>query len=312
VKVAIVGAGGVGGFLAARLAAAGRDVHLIARGAHLDAIRTRGLRLRSVDGDLHATVHAVADAAEIGPCDAVMVAVKAFDLDAVVGTHLPPLLHERTAVISLQNGVEGEPRLVEAVGPSRVVGGVAYIFSGIAEPGVIAHTGGPGRLVIGELDGRRSQRVEELRDTCARAGIEVEVSDDIHAALWHKFAFICAQAGTTAAVRLPIGEIRDTRASWRLFSALLEEVYAVAAAEGVAVPDDAVQQRLDVAGTLPERMFSSLHDDLVAGRRMELDALHGTVLRLAAHHGVAVPATTAVHAVLSPWAARNDRGQPRA
>lgn len=305
-RIAVVGAGGVGGYVAARLAAAGVDVHVVARGAHLAAIRERGLRVRSVLGDVESAVHATADAGEIGSSDVVLFTVKAFDTDEAARGHLQPLVGADTAVVSLQNGVDNEDRLAEVVGRTHVLGGLAFIFSGIAEPGVIEHTGGPARLEFGELDGRRSDRVARLREVCADAGIEAEISDDVRAALWHKYAFICAQAGTTAAIRLPLGEVRDTPASWQLFRRLLLEVYAVAAAEGVEVPDDAVEQRLHMAGQLPAGMYSSLHDDLVGGRRMELGALHGTVLRLAERHGLEVPATQAVHAVLAPWAARND------
>jgi 2-dehydropantoate 2-reductase len=304
-KLTVIGAGGVGGYVAARLAAAGADVHVVARGAHLTAIREHGLRVDSVLGDVEARVHATSDAGEIGPSDVVLFTVKAFDTDEAARTHLPPLVGADTAVVSLQNGVDNEARLAEVVGWPHVVGGLAFIFSGITQPGVVTHTGGPARLEFGELDGRRSDRVTRLHEACVAAGIEARVSDDVRAAMWHKYAFICAQAGTTAAVRLPIGEVRDTPASWELFRRLLVEVYAVAAAEGIAVGDGDVDRRLEMAGQLPGGMFSSLHDDLVGGRRMELEALHGTVLRLAGRHGLDVPATSAIHAVLAPWAARN-------
>lgn len=309
-RIAIVGAGGVGGYVAARLAAAGEDVHVVARGAHLEAIRARGLRVDSHLGDVEATVAATDDAAEIGRCDAVLFCVKAFDTDAAV-EHLPHLVDADTTVVSLQNGIDNEERLAAVVGRAQVVGGLTFIFSGISEPGVISHAGGPARLVLGELDGGSSERVERLREACARAGVDAETSDDVRAALWHKYAFICAQAGTTAAVRLPIGDVRDTPASWRLFSRLVEEVYTVARAVGVDVPADAVERRLAFARDLPAGMHSSLHDDLVGGRRMELDALHGTLCRLAREHGVEAPAAAAVHGVLAPWAARNEQAAGR-
>ena len=307
-RVAVVGAGAVGGYFGARLATAGADVHLVARGPHLDAIRSRGLRVHSPLGAVHAAVPATDDAAEIGPCDVVLFCVKAYATDAAAAQHLPHLVGEETAVVSLQNGIDNEHRIAAVAGDASVLGGLALIFAAIAEPGVIAHTGGPARLVLGELDGRVTERVERLQRWCAAAGIDAEISTDIQAALWHKYAFICAQAGTTAPIRLPLGEIRANPASWSLFRRLVEEAYAVARSCGVAIAPGAADERMAFAEQLEPEAFSSLHDDLVAGRPMELDALHGALVRLADEHGVDVPATATVHALLAPWAARNERG----
>jgi 2-dehydropantoate 2-reductase len=304
-RVAVVGPGGVGGYVGARLAAAGADVHLVARGEHLTALQQQGLQVDSVRGDVHVEVPAVADAAAIGPCDVVLFCVKAYDTEAAAARHLPPLCGEDTAVISLQNGVDNEERIAEVVGREHAVGGLAQIFAHVARPGVIAHTGGPASLVVGELDGRSSDRLDRFRSWCTQAGVDVGVTDDIQAALWHKFGFICAQAGTTAVVRLPIGDIRQTPETWALFATVVAEADAVARAAGVAVADDALATRLAFAQDLDAGLYSSLHDDLVAGRRMELEALHGTLIRLAREHDVPAPATTAVHALLAPWARRN-------
>lgn len=307
-RIAVVGAGSVGGYLGARLAAAGAEVRLVARGAHLAAIRAHGLAVRSPLGDVHVDVPATDDAAEIGACDVVLVGVKAYDLEDAAAAHLPHLVGPGSVVVPLQNGVDSAERLAAVVGRDQVIGGLAIIFAGIVEPGVVAHTGGPAKLVFGELDGTLSERVRRLEQWCAAAGIDAEASDDIRLALWHKYAFICAVAGTTAAVRLPLGEIRAAQASWALFRRLLEETYAVAAAaDGVAVPAGAVEERLAFAERLEAESYSSLHDDLVAGRRMELDALHGALVRRAGELGVPVPAAAAVHGVLEPWARRNAR-----
>ncbi|MPZ89618.1 MAG: 2-dehydropantoate 2-reductase [Nitriliruptorales bacterium] len=306
-RIAIVGAGGVGGYFGARLAAAGADVRLVARGAHLAAIRERGLRVHSVRGDVHADVGATEDASRIGASDVVLFCVKSFDTDEAAARHLPHLVGDDTFVVSLQNGIDNEERIAAVVGHSRVVGGLALIFSAISEPGVIAHSGGPARLVFGEFDGVMTERVGRLRAWCTKAAVEAEVSGDIRAALWHKYAFICAQAGTTAAIRLALGEIRDTPESWGLFRRLLEEAYAVARATGVAIPATAVDERLTFAEGLEPGTFSSLHHDLVGGKRMELEALHGTLVRLAHQHGVGAPASETVYALLKPWAVRNER-----
>jgi 2-dehydropantoate 2-reductase len=302
-RIAVYGAGGVGGYFGGRLAQAGADVHFIARGAHLQALREQGLRVRSVTGDFEVRAPATDDPADVGSCDFVLFCVKTFDTDAAAA-RLGPLVGEDTAVVSLQNGVENEETLARAVGNDHVMGGAAFIFAEIAGPGVIRHAGGPASITFGELDGRASERAQRLLSCCEQAGVAAELSADIKTVLWAKFAFICAQAGMTAAVRLPIGEIRTAAASWAAFSRLVAEVCAVAESEGHPVPQAAQERALTLAQALPGS-FSSLHDDLVAGRRMELDALHGFVLRRAARHNLAVPTSEAVYAILQPWAIRN-------
>jgi 2-dehydropantoate 2-reductase len=284
-------------------------VHFIARGAHLKALRDHGLRVRSVKGDFEVQAPATDDPAEVGPCDFVLFCVKSFDTDTAAA-RLGPLIGEGTAVVSLQNGVENEEKLARAVGEGHVMGGAAYIFAEIAEPGVIRHAGGPTSIAFGELDGRPSQRAKRLLARCEEAGFDAELSSSIKTVLWAKFAFICAQAGMTAAVRLPIGEIRRVPGSWSAFSRLVGEVCAVAEADGTPVPQAAQDRALALGRGADPGSFSSLHDDLVAGRPMELEALHGFVVRRAAHHGLAVPATEAVYAILQPWAIRNQPGPP--
>jgi 2-dehydropantoate 2-reductase len=187
------------------------------------------------------------------------------------------------------------------------MGGAAFIFAEIAEPGVIAHTGGPASITFGELDGRSSQRAKHLLACCEQAGFGAELSASIKTVLWAKLAFICAQAGMTAAARLPIGEIRAVPAAWAAFGRLVADVCAVAEADGTPVPQAARERVLALAQAAEPGSFSSLHDDLVAGRRMELEELHGFVVRRAAQHGLAVPTSEAVYAILQPWAIRNQR-----
>jgi 2-dehydropantoate 2-reductase len=303
-RIVVIGAGGVGGYFGARLAAAGHDVAIVARGAHLAAIREHGLRVQSPLGDLTVRVPAGADPAAFGPADVVLFCVKSYDTEAAAAATVP-LLTTDTAVVSLQNGVDNEEKLAAVLGAEHVVGGAAFIFSTITEPGVVVHTGGPARIVFGELGGERSPRLERLREACADAGVSAGVSPEIRAVLWTKFAFICATAGMTAAVRLPLGDIRDSERSWAMFRRLFYEVVAVARALGVRLADDELEQQLGFVATLPATSYSSLHHDLTTGRRMELEALHGTVVRRAARHGVEVPASEAVYAILEPWARRN-------
>jgi 2-dehydropantoate 2-reductase len=302
-KIAVYGAGGVGGYYGGKLAAAGQQVHLIARGAHLAAIRAGGLRVRSVRGDFTVTVPATDDPTEIGPCDAVLFCVKSYDT-AEAARRLGPMLKDGTAVVSLQNGIDNETVIAGVVGWHHVVGGASFIFATIAEPGVIDHTGGPASLSFAEFDGSRSERMLALAAACDEAGIPADVPADIRLVLWAKYAFICAQAGMTATTRLPIGDIRNDVHSWRMFRSLVEEVVAVGRAEGVALPDGLVDAHLRATEALQPDGRSSLYHDLMTGHRMELEALHGTLTRLADQHGVPVPAATSVYAILSPWAAK--------
>jgi len=302
-RFGVVGAGGVGGYFGARLAQGGNDVAVLARGAHLRAIRDHGLTIRSVLGDATVAVTASDDPTYLGPCDVVLLCVKSYDTEAVTAV-LPTLLGEGGAVLSLQNGVDNEEILASALGVGRVIGGAAYIFSSIAEPGVIDHTGGPARLVFGEMDAHRSTRAEGLLQACRGAGIDAAIADDIRVDLWTKFAFICATAGMTAATRLPLGDIRSCPDSWDMFGHVIDEVVELARLEGVPLADDASAQLVGLAAGLEPHSFSSLYNDLVAGHRMELGALHGTVVARAKRRGHQVPSCEAINAILQPWAQR--------
>jgi 2-dehydropantoate 2-reductase len=305
VKLAVYGTGGVGAYFGGRLAVAGADVHLIARGAHLEALRIRGLKVTSTKGDFEIDLPATDDPSEIGTCDYVLFTVKSFDTDsAAAGLH--PLVGDETAIISFQNGVDNEEKIARAVGDEHVMGGAAYIFSRIVEPGVVAHTGGPARIVFGEMDGSRSGRAERLLDVCRKADIDAELSEAIGQVLWDKFAFICAQAGMTAAVRLPIGEVRTVEESWSAFRRVVEEVCAVAAAEGIDLPADTADRHASFAEGLEPGGYSSLYDDLMNGRRMELETLHGTIVSRAQRHNIPVPVSETIFAILRPWAVRNE------
>lgn len=305
-RIAVVGAGGVGGYFGGRLALAGEQVYLLARGAHLAAIRERGLRVRSVAGDFEVAVPATDDPAEVGQCDHVLFCVKSYDTEEAAAS-LPTLIADGTAVTSLQNGVDNEQKLVRVIGPGHVLGGVAFIYSTIAEPGVILQSGGPRQIVIGEMDGSKSERAEGLAAACRAAGIDATATDEIRRLLWDKLALICAHAGTTAGVRLSIGEIREVPETMDVFRRIVEEVRAVAAAEGVDLGGDVLDRHEAFSRSLEPDSFSSLHYDLTRGRRMELEALHGEVVRRARSHGMPVPVCETVYALLRPWAVRNER-----
>jgi 2-dehydropantoate 2-reductase len=269
-RIAVYGAGGVGGYFGARLAQAGAEVHFLARGAHLQALREHGLRVRSVKGDFQVQVQATDDPADIGPCDFVLFCVKTFDTDAAAA-RLGPLLGDGTAVVSLQNGVENEEKLARAIGEDHVMGGAAFIFAGIAEPGVIVHSGGPASITFGGA-GRPRQPAARRLACWQQASVAAELSASIKTVLWGKLAFICAQADMTAAVRLPIGTSAPS---------MLPGLPSTACSPKPArwprpMATRCHQQRaLALAQIIEPGSFSSLHDDLVAGRRMEPEALHG-------------------------------------
>lgn len=286
-KIAVYGAGGIGGYYGARLASAGADVHFIARGAHLAAIRTQGLRVNSANGDLHIHPARVTDdAAAVGPVDVVLVAVKLYDTEP---EDIRPLVGPETAVVSFQNGVMAAQALAAVLGPERVIGGMTQIMSVIVAPGVIAHSGTMARLIFGELDGRRSSRVETFHAACVGAGINAEISADIEADIWSKFVFLAPLSGMTALMRLPIGPIRADPGTRDLYRQATEEVFAVARAKGIRLPDDQVDRNMEFMDGLPEDMGSSMLHDLTQGRRLELAWLSGTVVSLGRELGQPTP-----------------------
>lgn len=307
-RFAVYGAGGIGAYLGARLADAGHEVHLIARGDHLSALQDEGTTVESINGDTHVDIPATNDPEDVGACDYVLFTVKSYDTkDAAAG--LDPLFGDDTAVVSFQNGVDNERWIVDEVGAGHVMGGVAYIFSTIKEPGVVEHTGGPARFVFGELSNGQTERVDALDEALSACdGVESVPVDDVRVELWRKFAFICAQAGMTAATRLPIGPIRETEPTWEMYEGVLEEVCRVARAEGVEVPDGTVREWLDFAQNLDFQTYSSLHYDLVNENRMELDALNGSLVRHATETDVSAPMNRAIYSLLRPWEERNAPG----
>jgi 2-dehydropantoate 2-reductase len=301
-RLLVAGAGGVGGYFGAKLARAGTRVVVLARGAHLEAIRARGLTVRStLEGEWTVPVEAVADARGLPPVDAVLLCVKSFDTETATDA-LRPAAGPDTGVLSLQNGVDNEAKIDARLGPGHALGGAAYVFATIERPGVIGHRFG-GRVVFGELDGVPRPRTERLRDAFQAAGIPVEVVADIRRVLWEKYVFICAQAGMTALARCPIGAVRTTPATWRMYRRIVEEVAALARASGVALADDVVDRVVEAGAAVAPEAYSSLHHDLVEGRRLELEALHGHAARLGGRLGVPTPMVDAVYAALAPHAA---------
>jgi 2-dehydropantoate 2-reductase len=298
-KIAIIGAGGVGGFFGARLQQAGADVHFVARGAHLAAMRSDGLRVESPLGDIHLPrVNVTDNPADIGVADIVWLSVKLWDMDGAVRS-MRPLMGPDTGVISCQNGVQKDEILREAFGDRAVMGGVAYIATNIDRPGVIKHTGTMQRLIFGEYDGRRSARAALLLEASVRGGINAELSDDIRKAIWEKFVFLVGLSGSTTTMRETIGPIRSNPQSRRFLSELMRETVAVGRALGVALPADFAEKRLAFVDGLPDHMTSSMHHDLKAGKRLEVSWLSGGVAQLGEQTGVPTPMNRAVWDILT-------------
>jgi 2-dehydropantoate 2-reductase len=300
-RIAVVGAGGTGGYFGGLLARAGDDVTFIARGAHLEALRARGLTLESsLAGTFTVPVQATDDPRGVGPVDLILFCVKTYDTDAAAAS-VRPLIQPETTLLSLQNGVDNEERIARLSGHPSGVGGVAYVVSAIKAPGLVAQTAGPGKIVLGELGGGESARTERLRDALQRAGIAAEVHPDIRAVLWQKFLFICAFSGVTALTRLPIGTVLADPATRALFRGTSEEVEAIARAIGIGLPDDCVEQALATASAVEPWGRGSLYGDLAGGRRLELEGLNGEVVRRGGELGIETPLNFAIYAALRPY-----------
>ena len=298
---AVFGTGAVGGYFGGRLAEAGEDVRFVARGRHLDAILAQGLRITSVDGDfLVHPARASADPAELGPVDVVLVGVKAWQVPEAADA-LRPLVGDRSMVVPLQNGIAARDQLAAVLGPARVIGGFCSVLAFLDGPGHIRHTGVTPSITFGELDGSTSERVETLREAFARTrGIVAEVPADIRVALWRKFLFIAALGGVGAVARAPIGVFRSDPGSRAMLRQALEEIQAVAIADGIPLPADAAATTLAYIDTLPADGTASMQRDIMEGRPSELEAQVGTVVRLGERHGLDVPGLRAIYETLLP------------
>lgn len=307
-RFVVVGAGGVGGYFGGRLAAAGHQVGFVARGPHGAAMARRGLTVQSGRGELHlAEPDVVTDVGEAGPCDFVLLCVKMQDLGPLAES-LRPLIAGDTAVVPLQNGVEAEEMLSRVLGPGCVMGGVAYIFAHIAEPGVVRHVGQIARLAFGELDGPKSARQEALLTACTAAGIGAEATDRIDDRIWRKFVLLAPLAGATCLGRCPVGGVRDDPLLRAKLEAMVGEAVALGRARGVALPEDLEARTLNAIGQLEAGMKTSMLTDLEAGKPLELKWLNGSVVRLGAAIGLETPVNSEVVEALKPFAGGGGRG----
>jgi 2-dehydropantoate 2-reductase len=297
-RIAVMGAGGLGGYFGARLCLGGAEVHFVARGRHLQALRDSGLRVVGPE-PLHVPRVNATDAAHtIGPVDLVLFCVKLWDTDAAL-EQVRPLMGPASAIVSFQNGVLKDDALRAAFGPAAVMGGVGYVAATIDSPGVIRQTGPLQRLVFGEFDGSRSARGRAFLEACLAGGIKAELSEDISREIWQKFVFLAALSGTTTTIRRPIGPIRENPQTRAFLLDVMREVVAVGRAQGVNLPADYAEQRLKFADEVAYDMTSSMHHDLERGNPLEVRWLAGAVVELGRRTGVATPLNRAIADILA-------------
>ncbi|MCM0675153.1 2-dehydropantoate 2-reductase [Micromonospora phytophila] len=304
-RIAVIGAGGIGGYFGGRLANAGYDVGFLARGAHLEAMRRQGLTVRSVAGDFVVPqVHASDDPGDLGVADVVLLAVKTWQLDVVVDS-LGPIVGPDTAILTTQNGVDTPDRVAERFGRAAVLPGSAKIFANLDEPGQVRHVGGPGLLTYGEWDNQVTPRVDGLRRALDDAGVRTAVPVDIWTELWSKFLFVVPFGGLGAATDATIGVLRSRPGTRQLLVTLMREIRDVARARGIHLPDDILESTLAFVDQQPASGRSSLQRDILAGRPSELEAWTGAVVRLGAATGTGTPAHDMLYELLSARVAQS-------
>src|SRR5262245_12695819 len=312
-RAVIFGTGGLGAFFGGLLARAGRDVTFIARGSNLDALCSRGLTLKTLPtGEVQLDVRATDDPAKLGIVELVWCCVKAYDLE-VAARQMVPLVGPETLILPIQNGVDAAERIAAQVGADHVLGGLCLGGATLEAPGVVAQKTTRLRLLIGELKGGTSPRIDALRRQLSAAGIDAEVSTDIRVALWEKFVGMCGTHSLTALMRLPVSALFTDPEASALVRGLMEEAEQVARETGVALPEGTARQAFESyrkRGMADPSAYASIYYDLVAGRRLEVEHTNGAVVRLGRRGGIATPLNFAVYAALRPWADGRPPGAP--
>ena len=307
-RTAVFGAGAVGGYFGGRLAQAGEDVALVARGEHLKAIRKNGLRVKSIEGDFTVDpIQATDDPAEIGEVDAVLVAVKAWQVpDAALA--MRPMVGPETSVVPLENGVEAPSQLASALGEQHVLGGLCKIISTLSEPGTISHTGISPIIAFGELDGHLSARAEKLRQAFDRAhGVRASIPPDIRVAMWEKFLFIASFSGMGAVTRAPVGVLRTLPETRQMLERAMREIVLLAQARDIDLSMEAVSETMAFVDDLPPEGTASMQRDVIAGRPSELESQNGAVVRFGQATGVDTPLHSFIYRSLLPQELRARR-----
>ena len=307
-RIAIFGAGGIGGYLGGRLSQAGEEVVLIARGEHLQAIKEHGLRVDSIKGDFVATPALATDnPTEAEPVDAVILGVKAWQvLDAAKA--MRPMIGPETFVVPMQNGVEATAQLASVLGEKSVVVGLGGLVSYIVGPGHILHAGGEPYVSFGESDNSTSERTQNLLEAFKNAGVTANIPANIQAALWAKLALMAVNSGIGAITRVPTGQWRSVAGSWKMAQQVAQEVLAVAAGKGIAMPSDSLASTVSRLEASAPNSTSSMQRDLMEGRFSELEVQTGAVVRLGLEAGVPTPVNTFIYNSLLPQE-MNARGE---
>jgi 2-dehydropantoate 2-reductase len=299
-KILIMGTGGVGGYYGGLLAQQGNEVTFISRGAHLYAIRHEGLKVKSVHGDFHVfPAEATDDPANVGPVDLILFCVKTYNTDEAAEAILPAV-GPQTAVMPLQNGVEAAERIGNVVGLEHLIGGVTWLSSAVESPGVIRQISQFRRIVLGELNGDRSERIQSIYEVLNTTGVTVEISEDIQKVLWTKLVFITAASSVGSLTRLPMGDFRAIPETRSLLASLMQEVERLARAQGVDLDEDVVQKWLEFIDNAAPHIKPSMQLDVEAGHRTELESMIGVVGRKGRDLGVPTPAADFVYASLLP------------
>jgi len=299
-RIAIVGAGGIGCIYGASLAKAGADVTFVARGAHLAAMQANGLKIDGDRGGTHIQpAQATDDPASIGVVDYVIFCVKLWDVESA-GAAIKPLVGSQTAVIPQQNGVDAHERLIPILGRGAVMGGTAWVTGSIVAPGVVRQTGTYQRLIYGELDGSMSARGQQFADFCATAGFEGDFQPDVLVPIWEKFLSIIPLSSVNSLTRAPLGVYREDPELWALCEASLRETIAVGHAEGIALPPDSFEKVVGQMRSMPPYHMTSMCNDLLRGNRIELPWFAGKVVELGRKHGIATPTCNLLYAALKP------------
>ena len=303
-RIAVMGAGAVGGYLGALLAQAGNPVVLIARGEHLRALQSNGLQVRSARGDFTVPVEATDQTTDAGPVDLVLFTAKTYHNDEAIPL-VRPLLGDGTTVLTIQNGVDSWEQLQTGLGTGNILPGAIYIEAKVEAPGIIRQQGNVHRLVFGEADGSMSTRALAIAEMLRTAGMPTEVSSDVIKVLWTKWLFIATLGGVTTASRIGLAELLATPASRQLVVQVMREIEAVGRKQGIHLDGDVVEKTLQLMDTDARLMKASMHKDLEAGRPLELDALNGAVVRLGRELGVPTPANEAIYGLLKAHDLKN-------
>jgi len=299
-KIVVVGTGGVGGYFGGLLAHSGQEVTFIARGAHLEAIKQRGLQIKSVHGDFVVSPAEATDRMDLaGVADLALISVKDYQLDQVIST-MSPLVGKQTTILPLLNGFQAAERLGDVFGQDRVLGGLCFVVAFIAQPGVIQQESAFRQVIFGEWHGRPTGRAQAILDTLQAAGIDAELADDIRKSIWRKFLFITSYSGIGSVIRLPAAGLQACAETMDLLRQAMMEIESVARAKGVTLDEDVVETTMAFVRNLSAEATSSMQRDVAAGRMFELEAMTGAVLRAGVEVAVPTPVNSFLYAALKP------------